>query len=395
MKFLKLKKINPIVIIIVAVFLFDFITKYFLVFNIQGFKRYSALPKIFIEIGAIVYILKNGIKDKRIVTYVFILILISISSTIISLSELTANNLLDKLYNLNKYLFLFLFATAFLTFKRDNRIKYLTQIRDTVLVIGVINGLFMIFGFLFDYEILKAYAYSQRFGYNGFLLKTSEASYLYILLIITTYYDYLYNKTKGILCLYFILISFLIGTKAVWLFVVLLILLHFFNHKNKLIKQVFGASLIVGSIMLYIFKEYIIKIVVNLFSFGPEIYNEHGFITLLTSTRDLLFFNTLSHLKEHGTFVIYLFGGVNLKDFGVEFELVDLFLFFGVIGLLTYVLIVKKLFFDAKSTKRKTLLFLALMCISFFAGNFFMSIICSIFAFVIFKHMDYLNKELV
>ena len=242
MKFLKLKKINPIVIIIVAVFLFDFITKYFLVFNIQGFKRYSALPKIFIEIGAIVYILKNGIKDKRIVTYVFILILISISSTIISLSELTANNLLDKLYNLNKYLFLFLFATAFLTFKRDNRIKYLTQIRDTVLVIGVINGLFMIFGFLFDYEILKAYAYSQRFGYNGFLLKTSEASYLYILLIITTYYDYLYNKAKGVLCLYFILISFLIGTKAVWLFVALLILIHFLYHKKKTIKIYFRYS---------------------------------------------------------------------------------------------------------------------------------------------------------
>lgn len=397
MGFLNLHKrenISVVVILIIAVFMFDFITKCFIVFNVEGFKRYSALPKIFIEIGAVVFILKNGIKDKRIVTYVLILISISILSSIMSLSELSYNDLLDKLYNLNKYLFLSFFVTAFLSFKIKKRIEISIQIRDIVLAIGVINGLFMIFGFLFEYEILKAYPYTKRFGYNGFLVKTSEASYLYILLIITTYYDYIYNKTKGVLCLYFILVSFLIGTKAIWLFVILLILIHFLNHKKRQIRYFFGMGLIAGSIMIFIFKEYLTKIVVNSFSFGPEIYNEHGFITLLTSTRDLLFFNTISHLKEYGTYVIYLFGGVSLKNFSVEFEFVDLFLFFGVIGLLVYILLVNRLFLQERGTKNKTLLFFALMCVSFFAGNFFMSVICSIFAFVIFKHMDYLNKRL-
>lgn len=386
------KRENISIAVVIAIFVFDFVTKYFLVFDVDGFKRYSTLPKIFIEIGSVIFIFKNGIKDKRIVILVLILVLVSLLNTILSLGELSLNDLSNKLYNLNKYLFLFLFATAFLSFNVERRTKLLTQIRNTVIAIGIVNGLFMIFGLFSQFEILKAYPNTPRFGYNGFFLKTSEASYFYILLIITTYYDYLYNKANGLLCLYFILVSFLIGTKAIWLFVVLLILIHFLYHKKKQLRYIFGIMLIIGTGVVYFFKDIFIKLVVNSFSFGPEIYNKHSFITLITSTRDLLFINTLSHLKENATYTIYLFGGINLKKHGVEFEFVDLFLFFGIVGLVVYILLIKKLFFPEPYSKHKLLLFLALICVAFFAGNFFMSIICSIFAYVIFKYMDYLNK---
>ncbi|WP_157515075.1 hypothetical protein [Gaetbulibacter saemankumensis] len=347
------------------------------------------LPKIFIEVGAIFLILKKGIKDKKLITY--LLMLIGLSAISMVNIPFNLNDIFDKLYVLNKYLFLSVFAVAFLSFEEDIRIKIIIQIRNTILVLGIINGLFMVFGLISQWEILKAYPNTHRFGYNGFLLKTSEASYLYILLIITTYYDYFLNKKNGILCLYFVAISFFLGTKAVWLFVTLLVSIHFLLHKKKQLRYIYSICIMTCFLVFYFFNDFIIRTVVSLFSFGPEIYNKHGFITFITSTRDLLLINTLNHLKEYGTYIIYFFGGINLKNFGVEFEFVDLFLFFGAFGLIVYILIIKRLFFT-EYTKIKLLVFLALMCVAFFAGNFFVSFICSLFAYAVFKYMDYLNR---
>ena len=192
---------------------------------------------------------------------------------------------------------------------------------------------------------------------------------------------------------HFILVSLLIGTKAIWLFLILLGIIHFAFHKKKIIRIISTTSIILGTILVIIFHDYIIKGIINSFSYGPSLYAEHGFITVLTSTRDLLLQNAIEYIQNNWTLSNYLFGGINLLEYGVEFEFIDIFLFFGIFGLIIYLLFLKRIFFTTFYGKYKILLFIALMLVAAFAGNFFMSIISSIFAYTVFQNMAYLNKE--
>ncbi|MFK2819100.1 hypothetical protein U0L90_03160 [Flavobacteriaceae sp. LMIT009] len=303
----------------------------------------------------------------------------------------------SSLYILNKYLYVFFFIMAFSALDEEKRKNLLIQIKDVVILIGIVNGFFMFFGLFSQWEILKAYPFSNRFGYNGFFVKTSEASYLYILLIIATYFDYLVKRTNGILCLYFIFIAFLLGTKAIWIFVGLVILLHFLYNESKVVKKGFIIGLTSAVIVTLFFWTKFIELIINVFPYGSKMYQEHGIITILLSTRDILLINAIDFFKINGTWLMYLFGGNNLRDIGVEFEFIDIFLFFGLLGLIVYALLIKRSFFHplSKNTynQHKLLLFLSLMLVAFFAGNFFMSIISSIFAFVIFRLIDFFNEE--
>ena len=74
-------------------------------------------------------------------------------------------------------------------------------------------------------------------------------------------------------------------------------------------------------------------------------------------------------------------------------KFIDIFLFFGIIGLIIYLLFIKRIFFTTYYSKYKILLFIALMLVVVFAGNFFMSIISSIFAYTVFQNMEYLHED--
>lgn len=376
------------------IFLFDFITKCIIIFDIDGFKRYSAIPKTLLEIGIVALLLKKKAIRYPILIYLLILVSIFVLNNILKINQFKWGDFLSNLYILNKYLYVFFFIMAYSTLEEKRRKNLLIQIKDIVILIGIVNGVFMILGLLTQWEILKSYPFSSRFGYNGFFVKTSEASYLYILLVITTYFDYLVKRTNGILCLYFIFIAFLLGTKAIWVFVGLVMLLHFFYNERRVVKKGFIIALTSTiTIMLFSWTKFI-ELIINVFPYGSKMYQEHGIITVLLSTRDILLISAIDFLKINGTWLMYLFGGNNLRDIGVEFEFIDIFLFFGLLGLIVYALLIKRSFFSRSCNKHKALLFFSLMLVTFFAGNFFMSIISSIFAFVIFENMDYSERNL-
>jgi hypothetical protein len=385
---------NIAALVVVLIFLFDFITKCIIIFDIDGFKRYSAIPKTLLEIGIVALLLKKKAIRYPILIYLLILVSIFVLNNILKINQFKWGDFLSNLYILNKYLYVFFFIMAYSTLEEKRRKNLLIQIKDIVILIGIVNGVFMILGLLTQWEILKSYPFSSRFGYNGFFVKTSEASYLYILLVITTYFDYLVKRTNGILCLYFIFIAFLLGTKAIWVFVGLVMLLHFFYNERRVVKKGFIIALTSTiTIMLFSWTKFI-ELIINVFPYGSKMYQEHGIITVLLSTRDILLISAIDFLKINGTWLMYLFGGNNLRDIGVEFEFIDIFLFFGLLGLIVYALLIKRSFFSRSCNKHKALLFFSLMLVTFFAGNFFMSIISSIFAFVIFENMDYSERNL-
>ncbi|KAB8152152.1 hypothetical protein EZY14_015580 [Kordia sp. TARA_039_SRF] len=387
------KKVNLNIVlgVILCFLLFDLITKIFHVYRISGFNRYSAIPKLFLEVYLIYLFFKNSKKDIKGISCILILIIISGINLFFTDEKITNELIFNKVYDLNKYIYSFFFAIVLLAYEKNERIKVLTYIRNVLLVIGIINGICMIIGLFTNIELLRSYEGTGRFGYNGLFVKTSETSYMYILFIISTYYEYIKTNKNGLLCLFFIFVSLLIGTKAIWLFILLLTGIHLLLHKNKFIRSVSKVGLALSVLFSFIFYDYIVKLVVNSFSFGPVIYEKHGFLTVLTSKRDLLLMDTIAYINEKGTVLNYLFGGINIRKYGSEFGIVDIFIFFGIIGIIIFTYLIKRIYFKEFAGIHKILLLISLILVTFFAGNFFMSIMCSIFAFVVFQNMDYAN----
>jgi hypothetical protein len=384
---------NTILVFVLVVLSFDLLTKFLITHNYQGFTRYSAIPKLLLEIGLFVVFVKN-IKDNRIVLLGFFTLISIVFLSFFMFNSIIENELLfQKVYNLNKYLYLFLFAETIFTLKEKVRRDVLISIRNIFIFVGFINGLFILIGSFFEFEILRSYYSTGRFGYDGLFLYTSGTSYIYVLLIITVYYEYIKKKTKPFLIFYFIIVSLFIGTKAIWLLIILLAIVHLLFNKRVIVRNISILGLLLSSLIGVFFYKYLVNIIVNSFSFGQNLYAEHGFLSVLTSTRDLLLKKAFIYIQENWTPINYFIGGIDLYKYGVEFEFVDIFLFFGLIGLVVYLFFVKRVFFyNNYIEKYKILLFIVLMLIVALAGNFFMNIISSIFAFSVFYTMYYIDE---
>ena len=81
----------------------------------------------------------------------------------------------------------------------------------------------------------------------------------------------------------------------------------------------------------------------KLFPFWRPLLIEHGYLTLILSQRDLNFNKTLEYLEVEGTFKNLLIGGIEFPKYLVEMDFIDLFLFFGLIGGVIYVVLLSKI----------------------------------------------------
>lgn len=376
------------VIVLTCVFFFDFVTKYLYLNNYNGFIRYSAIPKLLIEIIICIYLIR---KVKELKKNIFIILSILVISLIgyFSIEMCEREMFFRQLYNINRYFFWILLAIFFYTFKKQKQKQLSIFISNALIVIGLINVFFMFLGWLFSIEVFRAYPYSARFGYNGFLVKTSEASFFYILLILNTYYHNLKFSKKRIELSVFITASLFIGTKIIWLFLSLLFLSHIliFTKKNKFVKYIYLLGLVLFGLIIKFYNN-IKYAVINFFPEGKSINDNHGFFAVLSSNRSVLLENTHQYLLNKWNSHNYLFGGINLKEYGVEFEFIDLFLFLGLLGAPLYLYLSFKLYFNKYFNKNILVLYIILMIVVAMAGNFFTSILISSLSFIFFKNMS-------
>lgn len=201
------------------------------------------------------------------------------------------------------------------------------------IVIG--NSLLIILGFIFKLDVLSTYR-GTRFGYNGLFLVPSIATYFYCIALI--YYSHkIMNKAKGYLVFFLLIISAsLIGTKAVLLFLAFVIFTLFIYYKLYR-KKTFYMILALSIAIVLFLREYIFNVLITTYDVLYDVYENNGVITMLTSYRDLKFINEFpSIFNERMSWINYLFGGTDFSMFRIEFELVDIFLFFGIIGSLLY-----------------------------------------------------------
>jgi hypothetical protein len=89
-----------------------------------------------------------------------------------------------------------------------------------------------------------------------------------------------------------------------------------------------------------------VKIVVSFSPFWKYVYKEYGLVSTIFSLRDNLLINALNYIEKYWSCLNYLFGGIDYSNIRSEFGVFDLFLAFGVLGLVLYSYFLNAFFFQ-------------------------------------------------
>jgi hypothetical protein len=272
---------------------------------------------------------------------------------------------------LTRYLFWPLTAAVFLPLFIDKNYdqKHLFFLERIV----IINSIIIFIGLIFDIEIFRTYSNPNRFGFMGLFNTHNQASYYYISFILFNYYLIFFKKQNKTKFLIFVLTALLVGTKKIYLFLILLGLTHiiyFKVWKNRL----FYLRAIAIIILVTVFFSYLKSLFINTFGLFIKIYNEKGLLSSLSSYRsDLLLKTVKNTIYENWTDQNYFFGGARFHVSRTEFELVDLYIFFGLFGFFAYYYLFRILFVLTKGDKFYLFILVMIGIISFFASGFLTS----------------------
>ncbi len=240
-----------------------------------------------------------------------------------------------------------------------------------------INSLLVILGALLKIKLFKTYQGPWRFGYDGLIAAQNEASYFFILALSLLYYRYFYLNEKNILFWLVYIASFLVGTKAVLLYAILLTAFHIVSKVS--IKKLLIYVGIGGIVIYVVFYRLINKFIMNAWLNFMYFYHKHGFWFAITSGRNIFFKKKLLPLVSEWGVLNWLFGGHDIVKHYIEMGFIDLFLFFGLLGFLLYLYLFLRITDKIRFTlKFKAFFVLALLGVVFISGHFFESAIAGI-----------------
>jgi hypothetical protein len=262
-----------------------------------------------------------------------------------------------------KYLYPFFFIGVFsLIEDKQETISRYFEIIETALIINII---FVVFGFIFSIDFFQSYMGSSRFGYSGLM----EFVFFQDLLIIVISRRLFLDKVD----LKFVVLSIaslFIGTKAIILFFVILIF-YYLLEKGKIKLLLLYSGILISAL---VFIKPIIDFFAKLFPFWQPLLNKYGYITLLTSTRDWNIQKTIGYIELNSNLKNLFVGIGEFSKYLVEMDFIDLFLFFGIIGGVIYLVFLSKII-----NKNYHLI---PFIIGFFSGNFLFSTITISICFI-------------
>lgn len=295
-----------------------------------GFYNASALIKAIFLIFVFVLYINGYIRKQR--DLVFFLLLLFIAFLVGQFFFGGVKNFKQSIYDNSVFFFRYILIFVIFIFVEGlyNR-KFHPTLFITYEHIIIINTSFLIIGAVFEIELFSTYE-GTRFGYNGFFLVPSIATYFYSLAL-TYYASKITRENNGYLI--FVLLAFttmLVGTKALFLFLVLTLINLFFHFKlyNSIRTYIILFISVTGIIF---FRDYIFKFLTSTYSIIFDVYKEYGWTTMVTSFRDIKLKNEFPDIINNKmSLVNYLIGGTDFSSYRVEFEIIDVFLFFGILG---------------------------------------------------------------
>ena len=360
----------------------------------ESYTPYSAILKGGIQILILLYSLITLKKTKVNVLLAMCLLTgcFLIGQFFLSLS-FTEINFLQNINTLFKYFFpliLYLLAIDIISYN-----QYPRQIFKSYRFVLTINSVLILVGVFTSNKFFQTYEGIFRFGYDGLILAQNEASFIFIFAIATVYYRRFYLRIKEYFFWIILIPSIIVATKAVYLFIFLLLIFHLVKRVSLKRVLIYGLSLItLGYMLLFTFVNKIIK---NSFDVFVYTYKEEGLLYALLSGRNVYLKSKLEPLLfDYWYFPNLFFGGQDVISHYIEMGFIDLFLFFGIIGFALYFYLYFKLFNLISFNKDFKLFFgLSLLTIIAVAGHFFESGIVGVhFIFIILMNRKQLKNTL-
>lgn len=286
-------------------------------------------------------------------------------------------SLMENISIFNKYFFTFIIYFAIYKLNSvPDKFDKLIRILENIFLF---NSLAAITGFILQIDLLKTYYdIPYRSGFNGFIPVQNESTVFYFLSVSYFYYKHFILKDQS-LRFYVILASALIlGTKGIYLYLALLLFFHFIYHSNVKTKLIaMGLILLLAAgISWYLTTEHS-KIALEYFISRIE---SKGWIYTLLSGRNVFIATKGAAVLDNWSWVNYLVGGQDQMNSLIEMDLIDLFLFMGIIGGGLYLSLFTFSLFRFNILKPYYFFFtLSFFLLAFWSGHFFASAINSLY----------------
>ena len=209
-------------------------------------------------------------------------------------------------------------------------VGFITQLQRFL----TINAVLIIAGAVFEVSIFESYPLSGRWGYSGFLWHLSFHSITYGIFLL-----YLLEQKKKAWSFIFLfsLALLLLGQKAGLLYVLLIFTVGVVTNRYFQVGIIASGVALVGSAPLWL------PYVVAISPFWENVYNKHGVWGMLLSLRNENIENIWGIISPQLSVFDVMFGGVVRFPMRVEMMPFDILIYFGVLGLLLFVLLLFKM----------------------------------------------------
>jgi len=271
----------------------------------------------------------------------------------------------------NKYLYVFIIFYAIKDIVYDKTL--LKKLASILEYLFVFNSILIFIGLVFKVDLFKSY-FSQdlRFGYNGLIPSVNEATLFYMVGISLLYFRYI-KEGKCFWSLWICIISTLpMGAKAMYLFLLLLLMYHIVIRAN-LIQKVVSIIVIVGGVIA-ILPTLLSAKYSFLFDFFIYQYEKYGLLFMITSGRSTIFMLRFAENLNFWSWINYFIGGTDQYKYYIEMDFFDSFLFLGILGtILLLILYFNTIFKNIKFKSFRFFFCFAFFSIAFMVGHFFSS----------------------
>jgi hypothetical protein len=198
-----------------------------------------------------------------------------------------------------------------------------SKLLNLVELFVIINSIAIISCLFFDIEIFKSYPGSNRWGYSGFMARTTG-----IILSSIVFLREWNNNRHWVKLISYSIIFFTSGTKS-GLLTFSLILLFIIIKSIRL-----RLALLFLGWLIAVCSPYLVKRFIYLSPFWENVYQENGFWGVFSSLRVnnmFVFFSSSDEIFKLKSF--FVGGAMRFENLWIEILPFDLFAWFGIIGL--------------------------------------------------------------
>jgi len=269
----------------------------------------------------------------------------------------------SSIIGFSRYFFFLLFIIFFADFQELN-LKKISPIFKFWELFLWINNFLILLATTFNLSLFKAYS-GERWGYNGLIMASSNSTYFYLVALLYFFIRFPQTYFKKVLFWLSLVAALCTGTKSIYLGVLLFGLVALLSLQlSKKIKWllVFGVILIgIASVFLLFSSELFTNII-----------QEDGWLSAILSYRnELLIEDTLPYIHENWRTLHYFVGGLSRPLARPQLELIDLFLYFGGFGMLLFLYLYFKNYFNFRLQTREIAFYAVLLMVPLITGNFF------------------------